>query len=63
MKGGVIMPRTIKTGDTVPVSGQYRPIGSKHEYTFVEGKRVPPTTSGATKFTLVDQTKHKGGVK
>lgn len=57
------MPRTIKTGDTVPVSGQYRPIGSKHEYTFVEGKRVPPTTSGATKFTLVDQTKHKGGAK
>ena len=57
------MKRTIRTGDTVTVSGQYRPQGSKHEYTFVEGNRVPPTTSGATKFTLVDQTKHKGGTK
>lgn len=57
------MPKTIKTGDMVPVSGQYRPQGSKHEYTFVEGKRVPPTPAGATKFTLVDQTKHKGGTK
>lgn len=57
------MKRTIRTGDTVPVSGQYRPQGGKHEYTFVEGNRVPPTTSGATNFTLVDQTKHKGGTK
>lgn len=56
-----IMPKIIKTGGTVPVSGQYRPQGSRHEYTFVEGKRVPPTASGSTKFVLVDQTKHKGG--
>ena len=55
------MASTIKTGGTVPVSGQYRPIGSKTEYTFVQGKRVPPTNCGATKFTLVDKTKHKGG--
>ncbi len=55
------MASTIKTGGTVPVSGQYRPIGSKTEYTFVQGKRVPPTNNGATKFTLVDKTKHKGG--
>lgn len=53
----------IKTGETVPISGQYRPQGSKHEYTFVAGKRIPPTASGATKFTLVDKTKHKGGTR
>ncbi len=52
---------TIKTGQKVPVSGQYKPTGSNNEVTFVQGKTVPPTPSGATKFTLVDQTKHKGG--
>lgn len=51
----------VKTGQKAPVSGQYRPVGSKSEITLVQGKRVPPTSSGVTKFTLVDQTKHKGG--
>ena len=55
------MKRVVKTGETVPTSGQYRPQGSHHEYTFVAGKRVPPTASGVTKFTLVDPTKHKEG--
>lgn len=56
------MPKTtVKTGGTVPVSGQYKPAGSNAEVTFVQGNRVPPTPKGATKFTLVDQTKHKGG--
>lgn len=55
------MSKTVKTGETVPVSGQYRPKGSQHEYTFVEENRVPPTASGATQFILVDKTKHKGG--
>lgn len=50
--------KTVKTGQKAPVSGQYRPIGSKTEITLVEGKRVPPTASGTTKFTLVDTTKH-----
>ncbi len=49
----------IKTGQVCPQSGQYRPIGSKTEVTFVEGKRVPPTSSGITKFVMVDPTKHK----
>lgn len=57
------MSSTIKTGGTVPISGQYRANESKTEYTFVQGKRVPPTGRGATKFTLVDATKHKGGRK
>lgn len=55
------MKTTVKTGQKAPVSGQYKPAGSKTEVTLVQGKRVPPTSSGATKFTLVDQTKHKGG--
>lgn len=55
------MNKKIRTGGIVPVSGQYRPKGSKTEFTFIEGKRVPPTPNGITEFTLVDQTKHKGG--
>lgn len=55
------MALKIKTGGIVPVSGQYRPAGKKTEVTFVSGKRIPPTTSGATTYTLVDKTKHSGG--
>lgn len=54
------MSKTVKTGGIVPVSGQYRPQGRNTEVTFVKGKRVPPTSTGATKFVLVDKTKHKG---
>jgi len=50
---------SIRTGQKVPKSGQYRASGSKTEVTFVEGKRVPPTKKGATKFFMVDPTKHK----
>ena len=49
----------VKTGQIVTQSGQYRPVGSKTEVTFVEGKRVPPTHNGTTKFVMVDKTKHK----
>lgn len=52
---------TTRTGKTAPVSGQYKATGSKTEVTLVQGKRVPPTPAGAVKFTLVDQTRHKGG--
>lgn len=51
----------IKTGQIVPQSGQYKPVGSQTEVTFVEGKKVPPTSDGTTKFVLIDPTKHKGG--
>lgn len=54
------MATKVKTGGTAPVSGQYRPAGRKTEVTFVAGKKVPPTKSGATTFTLVDKTKHSG---
>lgn len=49
----------VKTGQVVTKSGQYRPVGCKTEVTLVEGKRVPPTSSGITKFVMVDPTKHK----
>lgn len=57
------MATKVKTGQRAPVSGQYKPAGSKTEVTFVQGKRVPPTATGATTFTLVDKTKHSGGGK
>lgn len=49
----------IKTGQIVTQSGQYRPVGSKTEVTFVEGKCVPPTHNGTTKFVMVYKTKHR----
>lgn len=49
----------VKTGQTCPRSGQYRPVGSKTEVTLVKGKKVPPTSNGVTKLKLVDPTKHK----
>lgn len=60
-KEPITMAVKVKTGGIVPVSGQYRPEGSKTEVTFVEGNRVPPVPTGATTFTLVDKTKHSGG--
>jgi hypothetical protein len=52
----------VRTGEEVPVSGQYRPSGARTEVTFVEGKRVPPNNFGERqKFFLVDTTKHKRG--
>jgi len=55
------MSTTTKTGQKAPVSGQYKPAGSKTEVTLIQGKTVPPTKNGATSFVLVDKTKHKTG--
>ena len=52
------MKTTVKTGQKAPASGQYKPVGSNTEITMIKGKTVPPTSSGATKFILVDKTKH-----
>jgi len=49
----------VKTGKTVPVSGQYRPVGGKTEATFVQGNRVPPSKTQKQEWVLVDKTKHK----
>ncbi len=53
------MSTKVKTGQVCSTSGQYRPVGSKTEVTFVKGNKIPPTSSGQTKFVLVDKTKHK----
>lgn len=53
------MKTIVKTGQKAPISGQYKPVGSKTEITMVEGKTIPPTANGATKFILVDKTKHR----
>jgi len=47
-----------KTGKVAPVSGQYRPSGSKNEITLSKGDRVPPYQGKAKTFVLVDKTKH-----
>jgi hypothetical protein len=51
----------IKTGQTVSVSGQYKPVGGKTESTFVEGNRVPPTKTNKQEWVLVDKTNTKTG--
>lgn len=53
------MATKIKTGQKAPVSGQYKPVGSKTEVTLVKGKTVPPISNGVTTFVLVDKTKHR----
>lgn len=49
----------VKPGQKVPVSGQYKVIGSKDEITLIKDKIVPPNNSGKGKqeFILVDKTK------
>lgn len=48
-----------KTGGKTPVSGQYRPTGTRTEVTLSKGDRVPPYDGRAKKFVLVDKTTHK----
>lgn len=50
----------VRTGGTAPVSGEYRPAGSKYEITLVRGKRVPPNNEGTQQhFTLTHKAKHE----
>lgn len=46
-----------RTGQKAPVSGQYRPTGTRDEITLPKGHRVPPYRGDAKKFILVDKTK------
>jgi hypothetical protein len=49
-----------RTGKPAPLSGQYRPSGSKREITLSKGDITPPNKFGIRqKFTLVDETKRK----
>lgn len=49
----------VKTGQKVPISGQYYNPKTKTEVTLIKDKKVPPTRIGGAIFTLVDTTKHK----
>ncbi|MDD5639666.1 MAG: hypothetical protein PHR47_02570 [Candidatus Pacebacteria bacterium] len=50
----------VRTGEKVPVSGQYRPSGGRTESTFTKGDPATPNNIGKRQFwTLVDKTKHK----
>jgi hypothetical protein len=49
----------VRTGEKAPISGQYRPMGTKQEITLSKGDRVPPYHQRAKNFVLVDITKHK----
>ena len=55
------MPKiTVKPGEIVPVSGQWKPVGGDTEVTLVKDTKVPPNNGkGLQKFILVDKTKHK----
>jgi len=49
---------TVKPGESVPKSGQYKTPGA-NETTLVKGKPAPPTKKPGQVHTLVDPTKHK----
>jgi len=50
----------VRTGEKVPVSGQYRPSGGRAESTFTKGEKATPNNSGKRQiWFLVDKTKHK----
>jgi hypothetical protein len=49
---------TLKPGEKVRVSGQYKTPGRK-ETTLVKGGKAPPTPEEGQVHTLVDKTKHK----
>jgi hypothetical protein len=51
--------KTIRPGQKVPTSGQYKNPSGK-EITLIKGKPAPPTRKPGQKFTLVDKTKHRG---
>jgi hypothetical protein len=50
--------KTVKPGETIQISGQYKNPGGK-EVTLVKGNTAPPTKKAGQKFVLVDKTKHK----
>ena len=57
------MKRTLKSGETVQVSGQYEIIGPRgggtgKERTMVKRETAPPTPKSGQKYRLVDATKH-----
>lgn len=57
------MKNILKSGQSVPRSGQYEVIGPRGgetgvEITGVKGKILPPTSKPGSSYKLVDPTKH-----
>ena len=55
--------KNLKSGQNVPISGQYAVIGKRggqsgDEITGVRGKTLPPTPKPGQTYKLVDKTKH-----
>jgi hypothetical protein len=58
LESNFLMKKIItRTGLTAPVSGQYRPVGTRDEVTLSKGDRVPPYLKAVATFVLVDKTK------
>lgn len=49
----------VKTGEKVPVSGQYRASGKETEATLVRKEPAPPNPGHLPYWILVDITRHK----
>ena len=50
---------TVKTGETVQVSGIYQVHGSSYQIILSKGDRVPPYNGQAKSFVLVQQPVHR----
>jgi hypothetical protein len=50
--------QTFRPGERVPVSGQYRLVGTRDEVTSVQGERLPPTPKPGQRYVLEDRTRH-----
>lgn len=55
--------KTLKPGQTAPISGQYGIVGPKcgvtdKERTVVQGEPMPPTPKPGQKYVLRDKTRH-----
>ncbi len=60
------MPKTVKPGESAPISGQYEIIGPRggrtgEERTAVKGRTMPPTPDPGQTYRPVDPTKNKSG--
>lgn len=53
------MATTLKPGQTVRRSGQYRNTSTGREVTATRGEPLPPTQKPGQRYQLVDPTRHK----
>lgn len=60
------MPKSYRSGQRAPASGQYRIIGPRggqtgQERTATKGKPLPPTPESGQTYIIVDRTKNGCG--